>query len=281
MLWKSVEFWWRVVTGLLAIVGVVLAAVSLYMPERPAQVVLASGLALVATVSMICMVAAIVSSQINGKGVARALRWSLATRNLADAAQQLADLAADSLKLEPATARGQAREACAQLEKAFTAAAGSDCRVTIKELYASENGLAVRSLIAPSRRTLSPTSLDLVADNTDFDAIFSGKDFYIHNNLPQALVSGYQNSHWTPDLLREWEQSGEYPYRSALVLPIRRRSANGSDGSESWDTLGFLCIDSPKQEAFSIEADRHAAELIAAIFVTIWKDLTNEGKVPQ
>jgi hypothetical protein len=267
---KKLDWWWQLGGGILTLMGVILSVGGLYSSEDWAQNLLAMGLSLIALVATLMAFGTLRAASNRQKDSQRAVAWSKALKNVSDGAQHIADLAADTDSELARERRSRARSACYELEKAFTLATGADCRVTMKEVYAEADGLAVRSLIAPSRHAMKTDVVDYIASNTDFQKIMEGEELYFCNDIPSELTRGYQNSHWTPDLLHKWSQNGEYPYQSTLVLPIRARTADSPGKAERWETVGFFCVDSQTQKIFSIKDDRHVAEVTAAMFMAVW-----------
>lgn len=261
--------WWQLGSGLLATAGAVLSVISLFSNEDWTQTALAIGLSLVAVVAIGMAFGTLHSATLNASQAARAVAWSKGMKNYSNASQHIADIAADLGGKRSRDPQERASSACVELEKAFTSVSSNDCRVTVKELYSEDGALAVRTLIAPSRHTMKSGVTDLVAANTDFAAILDGKDLYLCNDIPAEVTRGYLNSHWTPEDLALWAEKGDYPYRSALILPVRTRLPQGDAKNEAWATLGFLCIDSQEPDAFDFTEDRHVAELAAAMFVTV------------
>lgn len=138
-----------------------------------------------------------------------------------------------------------------------------------EERDAHPNGIAVRAMVVGPRDSKSEKT-DWVSENTDFDKImFSGADHFASNDLPAEIMNGYRNSHWTPERLEEWARTGEYPYRSTIVWPVRGQ-IDPSGPNQQWSAVGFLCVDSPDPDVFDLKLDVVAGELIAEALYGVW-----------
>ena len=103
-----------------------------------------------------------------------------------------------------------------------------------------------------------------MADNTDFSRLFFAADeFFLANDLPDELASGYKNSHWTSERLAEWRRTGDYPYRSTAVWPLRGRVEDSGSGEGRFEIAGFLSVDSPDAGIFDRDTVKPVGEVFA------------------
>ncbi len=154
-------------------------------------------------------------------------------------------------------------QVCRNVAEAMAGITRRTCRVTLQETYLDETeSLAVRRIVSSSYTTApaEASSVDRVSENTDFDSIFNGAPYYLCNDLPAELPSGYRNSHWTPELLATWVHTGDYPYRSAMVFPV----SGPSDGpSTDQKLIGFLSIDSSDVDVFDADTVGVVGRIVA------------------
>lgn len=145
--------------------------------------------------------------------------------------------------------------ACKSLAQVMKDLTGHTCRVTLQQTAtAPRNGVDELTVtrVASSQydRSSAHTGTDWVADNTDFLVIAKGAPHYLCNDLPDALTSGYANSHWTRELLAQWKLDGDYPYKSTFVLPLRGPSLHADNRLLS---LGYVSIDAKEANVFNEE----------------------------
>lgn len=163
----------------------------------------------------------------------------------------------------------------------FSMVTGKRCRCCLKYLHeggeiTTEKRDKVSAKDAQSLRLLreAQSHKHMLPDNTDFHELFravKGRErVFFSNNLRRDYAKGlYKNSSFEvlgkPNVFRlgglwfvtDWN----LPYRSAIVLPIRRvREFNPSDGA-SWKVWGFLCIDCNSTNVFDYS---HCSEMGAA-----------------
>lgn len=144
--------------------------------------------------------------------------------------------------------------ACRTAATALQSLTGRTCRVALQELYTTDqpNGqqrAAVRTIATSDRGgATGQASVDWVDENTDFQLLVSGAEYFHSDDLRVDLQEGYRNSHWTSDKLKEWKQTGGYPYLSTIVWPIAVRV----DGLHEWEMAGFLSVDSKETEVFDL-----------------------------
>jgi len=157
--------------------------------------------------------------------------------------------------------------ACKSIAHAMKDLTGHACRVTLQQTgTAARNGAdeLIVTRIASSQydRSSAQEGSDWVSDNTDFLAIAKGSPHFLCNDLPEAVTSGYQNSHWTPDLLAQWKLNGDYPYKSTLVLPVRGPSLRPDNRVR---LAGYLSIDAKDDGVF----DEDVAGVVGRIVTTV------------
>lgn len=144
--------------------------------------------------------------------------------------------------------------ACRSVAAVLHTLTGRNCRVALQELYTVDQSdgqqrAAVRTIATSDRGAATgPASVDWADENTDFDALVKGAECFCSGDLREDLQEGYRNSHWPPDKLKEWKQSGGYPYISTVVWPIRVRP----DGQDEWKLAGFLSVDSKDTDVFEL-----------------------------
>lgn len=182
-------------------------------------------------------------------------RWSALTK-LEKATEHLSRSTVIAARLEEASAERFAENlelACRELSDVMREITGKDCRVTLQEVYAANHGtrqeLAVRRIASSSYNGTvgnESTSIDWVAENTDFHTVVENGGHYVCNDLVAALQAGYRNSHWDTGLLATWQHTGDYPYRSTMVFPVSGQSLHPGQDS----LRGFLSIDSKAVNVF-------------------------------
>jgi len=158
--------------------------------------------------------------------------------------------------------------ACRSFAEALRTATGSQCRVTVQDLYAPDSQVpqpghsgedfAVRTIARSGSWSEGATQaagrVDWVRENTDFEAVLLlNEPYYLCNDLVVELSAGYRNSHWPPERLKEMQASQNYPYRSTIVWPLRGR-LTGPGPANEWRILGFLSADSPITGTFIASA---------------------------
>lgn len=154
----------------------------------------------------------------------------------------------------------QGHEFASELAKAYTVITSTPCTVTVKHTYPQPDGddVAVKTIFTstPSHMVERRDDIDLVKENTDFSELLGkGDHFWISDDVTN--MPGYINSHYT----REQLASGEPPYRSVLVWPIRASSV--SHGATDVHLLGFLCVDSPEVGTFQEGRDVSPGEIFS------------------
>jgi hypothetical protein len=181
----------------------------------------------------------------------------------------------------------------ASISAAMGLITGVRCRVCIKELlghgtkYPYElDDLYVVDYCRDDRFAdpETPGSRDWVKDNTDFEALLRRAEppKFVSNDIHD--VPGYKNSHFAPGMR-------EYPYRSVMVLPIRRRLSSPLTAEQvksltpEQDVIGFLCIDSKEPDVFDERLDVEFAAVFADAaypMLTTRRELRKEpGSTPQ
>lgn len=140
------------------------------------------------------------------------------------------------------------KDALGHLAEMYGIATGTPCRVTVKLVHAPPGhpDFAVKTVCrssgSPGGRSRGGT--DWVNDNTDFRLVLKeGYEHFFCNDLPAALGSDYRNSHFTDEVVA----ADEFPYRATIVWPVRGRVP---DDPDSWDVIGFVCVDTRRENAF-------------------------------
>lgn len=264
----------RGVIGLVAdLIGIgtaVFVAVSLIVSEGVAAAIMASCLGGLAIVSLLTVWRLEVALRRRDQLRRTQERVGLATPALAAA---IGDLSRGHLALSAARAGADqafvqhCEAACKAFASAMQSLTGAACRVTLQEVYVPENGpddeASVKTIASSyGPRPPSQRAVDLVRDNTDFSTLFEGAPVYLCNDLVEEIASGYRNSHWTPERLAEWRRSGEYPYRSTVVWPLRELVQREGEES-SWDFAGFLSVDSDEVGTFDLDTVQPLGEALA------------------
>jgi len=257
------------------VVTLAMAFVVLFTSDDARIVVLSIGLGAVAAGLLVVYTIVAWRSELERAKVARARRWADGMRGVADAALTIAGLHRLGPSDGSRAALDRASQACTEFSKALSAMAGSTVRVTVKEIYVTETAsaeLAVRTIVFPSGAVVARDAPeDLVAENTDFREILAHRiDYFLSNNLLQELKRGYRNSHWTRERLQTWARTGDYPYRSTLVWPVRGARIDQGQRSPEWETVGFLCADTPSRHAFDRQYDVSVGEIIARALYGAW-----------
>ena len=141
------------------------------------------------------------------------------------------------------------RECVKDVAQVFTATTGVPCRVTVKHLLIDDDDSLVVQDLARSQGS-GAAQTDLVAENSDFEAICQGDETIFRCNDLEALAATgqYKNSHFRP---------GEpLKYQSTIVWPIRKLLDHPEDSQtlgslHDWqDLIGFLCMDSKEKDSF-------------------------------
>jgi len=161
-------------------------------------------------------------------------------------------------------------EAVRKTAEAFGIATGKPCRVTLKQAYAPPDGQSaavaewdavVKTISTSAKSQFAPPQghVDWVRDNTDFKDLARGDaQVFFCNDLPKEVGRGYVNSHWDRDLLK----SGKYPYRSAVVWPVKGVFVD--DPNSGFEPiLGFLCVDSALEGTFDEALDVPTGRVLA------------------
>lgn len=259
----------------LAVIGFILACIALFTGEVP-QSILAISLSLLALSATV--VAFLLLRRLHEVEAQARLstRWAARLAELSDIVLMIANAATQNhAKVHNTDFQPFAATACQRLASAFDSVTGAACRVSIKELYTTEGAdgapaLAVRTLAMSSRGEPAGEHPDWVSDNSDFASILSGSvPRFLSNDLVADLVTGYRNSHWTPERLKEWARTGRYPYRSAIVWPIRAQ-VEPATAKQRWSTIGFLCVDSAETAAFDPKLDIDVGEIVAHALYCVW-----------
>jgi len=275
----KVGAWLKGFEAILAVAGVVISAVALWGSQPWTANVLALGLVAIAMFAVVVAALATWTMSARESSSARGEAWRRHATDSLDTVLTLASITANQDRLESNVSPLQrASDACSEFAKAFSAVTGDDCRVTVKEAYSVKDGsnqILVRDLIRPSQRKhANGGDPAVVAENSDFfDVVIGGERRFFSNDLVDELRRGYRNSHWTPEKLKLWEQTGEYPYRSAIVWPIRARRDVGDRRSE-WNVVGVLCIDSERADSFDSTYDIEIGESFAAALMCVWNAIT-------
>ncbi len=166
------------------------------------------------------------------------------------------------------------QDAVRHLAHAFSLITGVHCRACIKHLVVHpeapppiERALAAQTLVRSEGPTDhdDATDVDWLTDNSDFLVLFRSPNrrFFCGQDLPAMLNDGYQNSHWTQEVIQE----ERYEYRSALIWPIRKRRPASIDDAESihpyQDIFGYLCVDSLGRKIYQPRYDFSVGAAVA------------------
>ncbi|MFH1114031.1 MAG: hypothetical protein V1792_08925 [Pseudomonadota bacterium] len=178
----------------------------------------------------------------------------------------------------PTTVMEHIGQCLASFADVFSVLAGASCRACIKQVSCSgragEHHLRSVQVTTFCRHPSTPDPIqkldqDYVSDNTDYLALFRqapGNYFYSNDLLQEK---GYQNSHWTPERVRE----GKFDYRSTIVWPIRKILAGGDH-----HTWGFLCVDSIRPHVFVIDLDFFIGAAVADALYVLLKEMDDRIK---
>lgn len=263
---------------------VLFAAVSLIVTKGAVAAIMASALSVIALTSLVII-----------WRLETALRRKSRSESAGIAIPGLAAAIADMTRAHQALRDGEAgasrafvqlcEQACKDFATALTAMTGRTCRVTLHEVYVPENGLdtdwsvqKIAGSYGPQPEGRSDDAVDLICDNTDFDLIMNGAPIYLCNDLVEAISTGYRNSHWTPEKLAEWHRTGEYPYRSTVVWPLRESVVR--DGDTIFELAGFLSVDASESGTFDRDTVQPLGEAVAHaayIGLVTYRDLKREG----
>lgn len=184
---------------------------------------------------------------------------------------------------------------CQLITKGFKQYHNADISITVKytnqDVNAGQNGNPssiyvkdlCRDINSKERRTLRATMhkdrIDYIADNSDFDHIYSIMDkrpmedvYFFSNCLPCRL--GYKNTHIHADWNVWWKRLiafltfGKYcwglPYKSTIIVPISSTTLQSQELIE-----GFLCADSNKPFVFSKKYDLVIMQELASVLYTM------------
>jgi len=257
----------------IGIIGAVVAALSLLVDAPAQQVIMAVTLSVLTA-------AATAAAWVQSRQLHSAAEEAVQAQRVIGALDPFAgavdhfkrahqELPADDSEITPAIAQAfvnQCEMACIFAASAMKALTGQDCRVILQEIYSVDEPRGPRSAvrtIATSDRggPTGKSTVDWVDENTDFSYLVGGEGIYFCEDLREAIKNGYRNSHWTPIKLTEWGQSGEYPYLSTVVTPVRARQK----ADDQWGCEGFVSIDSKVPKAF----DRATVEPLAAALASV------------
>ena len=149
--------------------------------------------------------------------------------------------------------------------RAFSMVTGANCRVCIKVVGGDSPSnayvtTACRDKISQDdcrEKDRSEKKDHLITENTDFSYLVHGKKtFYLNGDIDGT--TGYLNT----SIL---QYGGRLPYKSVIVLPIRR-TYNLSSKNETAPpptVVGFLCIDSHSRFSFTEKYDVQMGAVIA------------------
>lgn len=278
------------VADLVTILGVVVSAVVLVVHGSAQQVIMAVTLSFLTVVT--CGMAWRQSVQLN-EAAARVLQVETLNADLASHAQKVNraltlfsnavedfkrayyELSRPDVESPGSAAQGfsnKSEAACMAVASALRTLTGHECRVVLQELYTLDQSSgptgAVRTINTSDRTALPGLgTVDLVERNTDFAALVAGGEYFHSNDLRVNLQAGYMNSHWTPDKLREWSQTGDYPYLSTVVWPIRVRR-DGTSTTSTWLLAGFLSVDSRDAGVFDLTVVKPLGAAVASVAYT-------------
>lgn len=264
---------------LLSAIGAIVSGWALFTSEDPPLVVLACVLSVICLASLVLLLLS--TRELHARDLVgkRAQAWAAAMPKVS---QSVLDLANSVVTQDrPGDEGGKqdfqkhAKNACYSLAAAFSQVAGRDCRVTLVETWypggeaeGKRSGAAVKRLVTTGVTTSADKGTDWVGDNTDFDEIFKGEDFFFSNDLPSELEQGYKNSHWTRSRVQEMKRTGRYPYKATIVWPVQ--ALVELDGEPAMHTVGFLCVDCKEPGVFDATLDPTVGELVARAFYSVW-----------
>lgn len=268
---KRAATWWRRTRGALGVVADAATVVTLIFA------ILGSALRgtvedLVLTVYVVLLASILLVIVVQqGNRLGRRARQSESLPRFAEALAQLTVAAEGLFSLRSMSAEVRAgalpaahrayvatvNQALQTLNESFEIAVSLPCRVTLLETWQPTFGphgeaagdTAVRRVASSEPLALLPagatTAPDWVNGNTDFRTIMRGADYFFCNDLATELAKGYQNSHWTDEVI----QNRQFPYRSTIVWPVRGQVSTETAGA-AWDIVGFLCVDTKRRGAF-------------------------------
>lgn len=150
-----------------------------------------------------------------------------------------------------------------ELNDILTEVLGEKTRTCIKLLHENEPGKQIEYLYTFCRDDLHPHISQQrehkekipINENTDFNSIYyGGKNYFIGNTLKKDYLNGkYLNS------------SNTFEYNSAYVIPIcEEYFKRGCRGPALSDIVGFLCVDSNKENVFYTELSELCMNLVNA-----------------
>ena len=141
--------------------------------------------------------------------------------------------------------------------EAFGLITDRPCRLSVKMMSTLTDGTNIRDARvftlcrSDEEDGNDATTYDTVGNNTDFRQILEeGAAYFFCPDLPAEMAKGlYQNSHWTPQVIR----TQAYKYRETIVWPISRARARMEqpNGQTSQNIIGFLCLDTPSTNSFN------------------------------
>ena len=147
------------------------------------------------------------------------------------------------------------RETARAIQALFSETSGGDVRVSLKRVLEPDSPEKAELLVedwARDRPEDRRRGQDRIIDNTDFRLIaIERQPYFWDNHLSESVAAGrHQDSH----------RAAGTKYESAIVWPIRKLcddedevallKASGMADLEQ-DLVAFLCVDSPKVDAFS------------------------------
>jgi len=275
-----------VVLGVVTVAGLLVGGAALFTGALP-QSIMAGVLGGIAVISVGAVVWLTNRHNQNEQTLARSARWNAALANIAKAIGELSSVSPmrDQNQAVDADAFRRAVVAAApHIAYAFCSVTESpECHVTVKQLFSSNDRMAVRTLVSTAERqvVLPPEHVDWVDTNTDFARILQGtKDpYYYSNDLYAELSNGYRNSHFNDGLLERATSADDLPYAATMVWPIRTSVEKDAQGRPTWRTLGFLCVDSPKSHVFDRRLDAPIGAVLANALYLVWPaERTREGE---
>jgi hypothetical protein len=155
--------------------------------------------------------------------------------------------------------------AAKELANAFSQATKFTCRVTIQDVYASEDDDAQEARITTicrstgepqhGSREASLPSVAVAKENTDFLRILKGAPHFFSNDITK--VKHYKNSHVDVSA-----RPGDYPYRSVIVWPIVGPHSDPQQTTPN--IIGFLCVDAVGHRAFAKALDVPTGKSVAS-----------------
>jgi hypothetical protein len=167
----------------------------------------------------------------------------------------------------PAVLKGALQGCLDAAAMAFSMVTGARCRVCIKVVGGTSESSAY--VTTACRDKLSEQEKDckardtkegashLISQNSDFNyLVYGGNSYYLNGDIQGS--HGYMNS--SKSFYKD-----KLPYRSAIVLPIRRTFAVSSDTTldRAPEVVGFLCIDSHSRFSFTEKYDVQMGAILA------------------